>query len=268
MFSAYWAMYPQALEQQRGQDAFFVRRESVERPLPRFLSERLRSGPPFGVLDDQVAIHEALHAHGWSQAQVDQLWRDLQREADVQAERANYEYVNWRVGMVGQFLSNTSLFTVVGNWLASSEHSSIRGTLNGGGDFIRWSAPRGPRLVMASFPAAPPAPALEEQVVLQLPSGTLSSDTTARIVSDLSWNGVAAISVVEGDARVRERSSGREQRVDAGRHGQGEAGKRIAGLVHRTVAPVGPTRADAATTGVPVLSARPAAPPPDGTMGA
>lgn len=241
-FGAFWSLYDFARQQQAGQDSFFVRRagselmvvnnRGIERPMPGFMSERLRAAPPFGVLDDRAAVSGALNSYGWTQPQVEQFWRTLQREADFQVERANFEYVNWRVGTVGHYLSKTSLWAVIGilqNAVVSSEHSSVRGTINGGGDFLDEPLPPPPPTVgrlratqprllhiawSPSFIAAPRGP--EDAILLELPSGTVSSGSFARVLSDLSANRIAAISVVEGEARVRERTTGREQRVGAG----------------------------------------------------
>ncbi len=256
LYAAYWSLAQLALEQQKGQDAFLVKpsggaptvvdNRGTERPMPGFLSERLHGGPPFGILDEGGAISEAFRMLHMSEPRVLQLLREIRQAGRPSAWGAEYEYIQWRDDGVGQFVPDTSLLTAIGILLASSEHGSIRGTINGGGDFLDEQGapppqlgmrlPRAqPRMVLASwtvggseafprrayasmtraFGVQAPAPAGTE-IVLRVPAATVTSPRFARVVSDVSWNGVSALSVISGTAVVRERTTGRQQQVGAG----------------------------------------------------
>ena len=78
--------------------------------------------------------------------------------------------------------------------LASSEHSSIRGTINGGGDFVKNGSP--PRLI-------------------QTPSAEILMYGT-RVAVDVGFNGATAVLVLEGKVKAKELVTGSEVEVNEG----------------------------------------------------
>jgi hypothetical protein len=78
--------------------------------------------------------------------------------------------------------------------MASSEHSSIRGTINGGGDFVKNGNP--PRLI-------------------QTPSADILMYGT-RVAVDVGFNGATAVLVLEGKIKAKELVTGSEVEVNAG----------------------------------------------------
>ena len=227
-FNLQWSLMAIARELQANPDGFFVRgggtpttvnNRGVEGPLPGFLSDRIRQG--FTVLDDRDWLQAALASLN-SGVGADEFLSRL-RGASVDLDR---QFALFGETFIRYFIPNSSFSTPVGPLLASSEHGSIRGTINGGGDFVyipagdMWRVgalnPEGPRLRPVTWSPSVVAPD-ETAVRLELPSATVTgSSGPARVVVDLASNGAAAVLVVDGQVQVRETRTGQSRTVSRG----------------------------------------------------
>lgn len=120
-----------------GQDAFAVLGGSEWRifdsagrlrGLPGFLSDRVRPG--YAVLDDRAWLQAALATFRQGMG-VEVFVASMARGS----EDASKHYLFFGDELLAHHLPNTSVRTVGGQF-CSSEHATIRGTINGGGDFI------------------------------------------------------------------------------------------------------------------------------------
>ena len=228
-----WAQ-SQGLDQVRpqiiGRDAFAVTSSAGlrvldnagrERAFPGFLADRVHSG--FTVLDD----------HPWLETVFTTL-------VNISTSERRSAFIDWvlhgapgaRLDQSRQFiwfdntfvrlqLGNASLSVIVGEdpdsarqetctlqrgiRRISSEHSSVRGCINGGGDFIKFS-PGGAR----QGPAG-------QNVRLELPGALVAADGDyARVVADLAPSGASAVAVVTGRVNVREMTTGQSRMVSRG----------------------------------------------------
>lgn len=94
---------------------------------------------------------------------------------------------------------------------------TISGTINGGGDFIRleWPPPTlWPWLLPRPAWAQPPAGTRPLILKLPLASATTTPDFQGRV--ELGWSGVSALAALQGQARIREQTTSREQSLEAG----------------------------------------------------
>ncbi|MBI3402517.1 MAG: hypothetical protein HY048_13945 [Acidobacteria bacterium] len=185
-----------------------------QRLLPGFLADRIQ--PRFAVLDDRAWLAAALPSLRGAPSVDDALVR-----MSAGGPGIDKQFVWFGETFVRQDLPNASLSTVVGREEGvsiariSSEHSSVRGTCNGGGDFIRFiPSGAGPRIILAAWTLAAPDDA---DVRLEMPSAVVTADGGfARVVADLAPSGAAAILITSGRVQVREAATGASQRVAAG----------------------------------------------------
>ena len=203
-----------------------------QRALPGVLADRVQRG--FALLNDRAWLQTALAGVRGAPG-VDEAIAQMARGGPD----ATKQFVWFGNTFVRHYLPNASLSTPVGRdvdlapatataprrgqiQLVSSEHSSVRGTCNGGGDFIRFdpNSPRdpasAPQIVLAAWPRGGPA-SDEPDVRLELPSAVVTADGgTARVVVDLAPSGAAAVLVIAGNVQVRDATTGSMQRVRGG----------------------------------------------------
>lgn len=206
-----------------------------QRVLPGVLTDRVQRG--FALLDDRDWLQTAV-ASVRSGLSVDETISQMAQGGPDSAK----QFVWFGDGFVRHYLPNASLAILVGRdvdlmpaaaaapprahlQLISSEHGSIRGTCNGGGDFIRfgpngpWQSPpafREPQFVQAAWRATR-ATAIEPNIRLELPAAVVTADGgTARVIVDLAPNGAAAVLVVAGQVQVRETRTAQSRSVNQG----------------------------------------------------
>ena len=206
-----------------------------QRGVPGFLADRIQRG--FAVLDDRAWLQTAL-ATVRSGLSVDETISQMTR-GEPDSEK---QFVWFGNTVVRHYLPNASLSIPVGRDVdlmpaataaptqaqiqrISSEHGSVRGTCNGGGDFIRFDPndPRqsppalgAPRIMQVAWSPTRIA-AAEPDIRLELPAALVTADGgTARVVVDLAPNGAAAVLVVSGQVQVRETATGQSRTVSRG----------------------------------------------------
>ncbi|MGE0257073.1 MAG: hypothetical protein AB7T39_20965 [Alphaproteobacteria bacterium] len=136
-----WAGAPSAetiRQRVRGRDAFAVMPSGGVlqvfdtngglRPLPGYLADRIRSG--YAVLDDRAWLQSALTSLGLRLTVNDALAAMAQGTLDI-----GRQFVWFGDEVVRHQLPGSSVRTMGGQF-CSSEHATIRGSINGGGDFI------------------------------------------------------------------------------------------------------------------------------------
>ncbi len=100
----------------------------------------------------------------------------------------------------------------------SVEHASIKGTINGGGEFIRHPAPDAPfqgRLLRVGLGAlATERVAMASRILA--PPGAEYKLANATVAVDIGANGISAIAVLKGRARATELVTGQAREVQAG----------------------------------------------------
>ncbi len=188
------------------------------------------AGGDFRLLRARELMQAALLAMGLSEADIAALREGVTPPAaTIPAAVRERAYILWGPGRIKHYLYDSQLVLSPAEGSAglqkidwelpaepcpsfSSEHSSVRGTINGGGDFIRYQpAPsdrRGsPFLIRTAWPILAAAAAGTETIV-ELPGAvvTLSPDAVAAI--DLAPGGVTAVALLAGSAAVVERSGG------------------------------------------------------------
>ena len=186
------------------------------------------AGGDFRLLRARELMQAALLAMGLSEADIAALREGVTPPAaNIPAAVRERAYILWGPGRIKHYLYDSQLVLSPAegspglqkiDWelpaepcpVASSEHSSVRGTINGGGDFIRYRpAPGGRRGSPFLIRAALGSPAGGAVTVVELPGSavTLSPDAVAAI--DLAPTGVTAVAILAGSAVLVERASGR-----------------------------------------------------------
>ena len=221
--------------QVRGQDAFAVfggpswqifNTAGRLRAVPGYLGDRLRQG--YITLDDRRWLTDAVGTLGVPGLSVDAVLTQMGRGGPAAADA----FVWFGPAFVRHYFPGTSLIVPVGRQddsattetcvlrKASSEHGTIRGCINGGGDFIRFdggrpgtAAPSRPRLLRAGWPAPPAAVDLQLELAAAI---VTAPGQEAAVAADQAPNGAAAILVLRGRVQVRERATSAVREVSAG----------------------------------------------------
>ena len=231
-----------------GKSAFVIERNSDNRldcsnneGVKRLFDSSGQKKIPSRLLDDKSLILQALQTLNLSDSEAAALLAAIgMPESDIPAAVRERSYILWEPSKISDFLSGLQLnlnyaskldggFQKIA-WrtepallqristlsdlcppasLFSSEHSSIRGSINGGGDFIDYTArPAGePRLIPIDA-----SPALQTLTV-ELPGTTVTMPYETVIAIDLAPNGIAAVAVSSGSAQITERSTGARRSI-------------------------------------------------------
>ena len=235
-----------------GPDGAIHSNRGATQPMPEFLQDRVRTGPPFAVLDDIVFMQVALAqlTPGLTDAELSILSGRLAMLGALAPGIRDRSYTTYQAGgtcgaperleqirkiQLSDSLSSTCVFTPNSSvretletvpsdtqWVGSSEHGSVRGTINGTGDFIdvRPEPPpdiRAPFAVVLASSRRGSTQAARPLTQLVLPGLAVTGlGGNAEVVADLGANGLEALVCLKGVARVEEHASGTGRTVRAG----------------------------------------------------
>jgi hypothetical protein len=235
-----------------GPDGAVHSNRGVTRRMPEFLEDRVQAGPPFAVLDDVVFMQVALAqlTPGLTEAELNILTGQLAMLGALAPGIKDRSYTAYQAGatcgaperleqvrkiQLSDSLSSTCVFTPNSSvretletapsdnqWVGSSEHASVRGTINGSGDFIDLPpAPppdiRTPFVVVLASSRRGSTQATRPITQLVLPGLVVTGlGGNAEVVADLGANGLESLVCLKGVARVEEHSSGTVRTVRAG----------------------------------------------------
>ena len=230
---------PEAEETVSGRNDFIVFRGNDGRfdclpKVPNLPGPTRAPGGDFRLLEARELMLTALRGMGLSEADIAAILEGSNASgAKIPAAVRERAYMLWRPGRVSHYLYGAQLVLSPEQGggvqpaefelpqepcpLASSEHSSVRGTINGGGDFIGFrripGGVRRPMLIRAAFDRPPLA---GPGTVVETPGAvvTLGADAVAAI--DLAPNGVAAVALLAGSGSLAEIESGAQRRLAPG----------------------------------------------------
>ena len=239
---ARWSALPLLPEAERtvtGRNDFLVFRGNDGRfdclpKVPNLPGPTRAPGGDFRLLEARELMLTVLRGMGLSEADIAAILEGSNASgAKIPAAVRERAYMLWRPGRVSHYLYGAQLVLSPEQGggvqpaefelpqepcpLASSEHSSVRGTINGGGDFIGFRPVPGgvgrPMLIRAAFDRPPLA---GPGTVVETPGAvvTLGADAVAAI--DLAPNGVAAVALLAGSGSLAEIESGAQRRLAPG----------------------------------------------------
>jgi len=191
-------------------------------------------GGNFRLLEARELMLTALRGMGLSEADIAAILEGSNASgAKVSVAVRERAYMLWRPGRVSHYLYGAQLVLSPeqgGGFqpadfelaqepcpLASSEHSSVRGTINGGGDFIGFRRIPGgfrrPMLIRAAFDSPP---LTGPGTVVETPGAVVTLGADAVVAIDLAPNGVVAVALLAGSGNLAEVESGAQQRLASG----------------------------------------------------
>jgi hypothetical protein len=187
----------------------------------------------YRLIDNRDIVIRVITNFGYSFAEADAIANALKLdESKIPPEIRDRSYALWDGMDLYHFLYGTMLLfgtrepaalKLPAAWdplcpeqkLYSSEHSSIRGTINGGGDFINYAPNARPsdhpllhRIggIVRTRPLAPRgyASAAAEATTIRVPGGSVRVPEAALAAIDVAPNGITAVAVLFGTVLVRE----------------------------------------------------------------
>lgn len=191
----------------------------------------------YRLIDNRDTVLRAILNFGYSDAEANAIADALKLdESKIPPEIRNRSYALWDGMDLYHFLYGTMLLfgtrepaalkvpVAWDPWCpeeahASSEHSSVRGTINGGGDFINYrpkaASPSLPllHLIGGVVPQRAPVPrgyssVAGEKTTIRVPGGRVQVPDTSLAAIDVAPNGVTAVAAMAGTVRVSESATG------------------------------------------------------------